>query len=109
MFILQCILGSYGQSIDFENVFDQADIPNEDPVSIELPRYFKSDGVKLDVVLSLKKSLYGQDKASCLWYEKLKNGLLDSGFVVIKVYTCMFISKTVMCLVYAYNCILLSC
>ena len=44
MLILQCILGLKSQSIDFTNAFDQADIPSGEPVFIELPRDFKSDG-----------------------------------------------------------------
>ena len=28
--------------------------------------------------------LYGQAKAARLWYENLRNGLLDSGFVYIR-------------------------
>ena len=76
MLILQCILGLQSQSIDFTNAFAQAYIPSGEPVFIELPRYFKSDGGQYDVVLKLKKSLYGQAKAARLWYEKLRNGLL---------------------------------
>ena len=64
--ILQCILGLQSQSIDFTNVFAQADIPSGEPVFIELPRDFKSDGGQYDVVLKLKKSLYGQTEAARL-------------------------------------------
>ena len=69
--ILQCIIGLQSQSIYFTNAFAQADIPSGEPVFIELPRDFKSDGGQNDVVLKLKKSLYGQAKAARLWYEKL--------------------------------------
>ena len=60
MLILQCIIGFQSHSIDFTNAFDQADIPNGDPVFIELPMYFNSDRGKCYGVLRLKKSLYGQ-------------------------------------------------
>ena len=66
VFILQCILGLQSQSIDFTNAFDQSYIPSGEPVFIELPRDFKSDGGQHDVVLKLKKSLYGQAEAACL-------------------------------------------
>ena len=56
MFILHCILGLQIQSIDFTNAFAQAYIPSEEPLLIELPRYFKSDVGQYDVVLKLKKS-----------------------------------------------------
>ena len=64
--ILKCILGLQSQSIDFTNAFAQADIPSGEPVLIELTKYFKSDGGKHDVVLKLKKSLYGQAEAARL-------------------------------------------
>ena len=99
MLIFQCILGLQSQSIDFKNAFAQADIPSGEPVFIELPRYFKSDGGQHDVVLKLKKSLYGQAEAAHLWYENLRNGLLESGFVMSKVDPCLFMSKTDICVV----------
>ena len=59
-----------------------------------------SDGGKYDVVLKLNKSLYGQAEAARLWYEKLWNGLLKRGFVMSKVDPCLFMSKTLICVVY---------
>ena len=56
MLILQCILGLQSQNIDFKNAFAQADIPSGEPVFVELPRHFKSNGGQDDVVLRLKKS-----------------------------------------------------
>ena len=100
MLILQCILGLQIQSIDFTNAFAQAYIPSGVPVFVELPRYFNSDGGQGDVFLKLNKSLYGQAKTARLWYEKLLNGLLERIFVVINVDPCMFMSKTVICVVY---------
>ena len=44
MLILQCILGLYSQFFDLTNNFDQTDIPSGEPVFIDLPRDFKSDG-----------------------------------------------------------------
>ena len=71
MLILQFILGLQSQSINFTNAFAQADIPSGGPVFIELPRDLKSDGVQNDVVIKLKKSMYGQAESARLWYEKL--------------------------------------
>ena len=105
MFILQCILGFQSQRIDFKNFFSRAYIPSGDPVSIELPRDFKSEGVKCDVVLRLKKILYGQAEAVRLWYENFRNGLVDLISVVSKVDPCMFISNTVVFLVYVDGCL----
>ena len=67
------------QIIDLINSFARTDIKSGEPVFIELPGYFKSDGEQPDVVLKLKKSLYCQAKSTHLWYENLRNGLLDCG------------------------------
>ena len=67
MLIFQCILGLQIQSIDFTNAFSQSDIPSGEPVFIELPSDFNSDGGQCDVVLRLNKRLHGQAEASQLW------------------------------------------
>ena len=85
--------------------FFQAYIPSGEPVFIELPRYLNSDGGQHDVVLKLKKSLYGQAEAACLWYEKLRNDFLERGFLMRKVYPFLFVSKTVFCVVYVDDCL----
>ena len=82
MLIFQCILGLQSQSIDFTNAFSQADIPSGEPFFIEIPRYFKSDGGQDDVVLKLKKSLYGQSKAARLWYILAQSSISDRKSVV---------------------------
>ena len=105
MLIFQCILGLQSQSIDLTNSFSQADIPSGGPVFIELPRYLNSDRGQNEVVLKLKKILYGQAEAASLWYEKLWNGLLERGFVMSKVDPCLFMSKTVICVVYVDDCL----
>ena len=88
MLILQCILVLKSQSIDFTNAFSQSDIPSGEPVFVVLPRYFKSDRVQRDVVLKLKKSLYGQAKSARLWYEKLRNTLLERVFLLSRYPPC---------------------
>ena len=65
----------------------------------------KSNGGQHDVVIKLKKSLYVQAKTTRLWYEKLRNGLLERGFVMSKVDTSLFMSKTVIRVVYVDDCI----
>ena len=105
MLILQCILSLQSHRIDFTSAFTKADIISGEPVFIELPRDFKSDEGQHDVVLNLKKSLYGQAEASRLWYEKLWNGLFDRGFVMSKVDIWMFMYKTVIFVVYVDDCL----
>ena len=91
--------------IDLTNAFDQAYIPSEEPVFIKLPSDLKSYGQQGDVVLKLKKILYGQAEATILWYKKLQNCLLERSFVMSKVDPCQFMSKTVMCVVYVDDCL----
>ena len=103
--ILHCIIGLQSQIIEFTNSFYHTDIPSWETVFIELPRYFKSGGLKRDVFLRLKKILYGQAKAARLWYEKLQNSLLDRDFLTSKVDPCLFMSKTMICVVYVDDCL----
>ena len=96
---------SQSQNIDFTNDFSQAYIPSGEPFFIELLRDFKSDGGQCDVVIRSKKILFGQAESARLWYEKLRNGLLERVFVTIKVASCLFVSKTVICVVYVDDCL----
>ena len=50
--------------------------------------------------LRLKKILYGQAEAARLWYEKFWNDFLEHGFVMSKRDPCLFMSKTVIYVVY---------
>ena len=70
---------------------------------------FKSYGGQHDVFLKLKKSLYGQAEAARIWYEKMRNGLLDRSFVMSKVDLCLFMSKTVICVVYVDDYLFWAC
>ena len=105
MLILQFILCFQSQNIDFTHAFAQADIVIGGPVFIERPRNFKSDGGHHYVVLKFNKSLHGQAGDARLWYEKLRNGLLERGLVMSKVDPCLFMSKTVICVVYVDGCL----
>ena len=105
MLILQCIIFLKSQSTDFTNDFAQADIPSGEPFFIELPSYFKSDRDKGYVVLRLKKGLYGQAKTARLWDEKLRNGLLERGFVMSKVDPFLLMSKNMIFVVYVDDCL----
>ena len=96
----QYTLGLQSQSIDSANAFSQAYIPSGEPVFIEHPRDFNSDVGQYDGVLILNKSLYCQAKAARLWCGNFRDGLLDHDFVMNKVDTYLFMSKTVIFVVY---------
>ena len=91
--------------MDFTNAFARADIPSEEQIFINLSRDFKIDGNHHDVVIQLKKSLYGQAKAARLWYKIFWNGLLEHVFVMIKVYSCLCMSNTVIGVLYVDDCL----
>ena len=76
---------------------------------MSFPGNFKSDGGQHDVVIKLKEILYSQDEAASLWYEKLRNGLLERSFVTSKVDLCLFMSKTVIFVVYVDDCLFWAC
>ena len=76
---------------------------------MSFPENFRSDGGQHDVVLKLKKSLHGQAEAAYLWYENLRNGLLERGFVTSNVDPCLLISKTVICVVLVDDCLIWAC
>ena len=90
---------------DLTNAFSQADIKIGEPWFIELPKDLTSDGEQGGVVLRLKKSLYGQDTAAHIWYRKLRNGLLERGFVTSKADPCLIMFKSVICVVYVDDCL----
>ena len=93
------------QIIDFTNDFDKEDIPREGPFFIELTSCFNIGIGKFNVVVRLKKILYGQAKYACLWYEKLLNDLLDRSFVVIKADPWLFMYTTVIYVEYVDDCL----
>jgi Reverse transcriptase (RNA-dependent DNA polymerase) len=65
-------------------------------VYVEMPRGFAKDGK----VLKLKKSLYGLKQAPRNFFLHLKSKLEAAGFTQSKSDPCLFISDTVICLVY---------
>ena len=73
MLILQFIIGLQSQIIYFTNFFDQADILILELVLIELPRYFKSDGVQGDAVLRFKKAYMVKPKPHAYVMKSCKN------------------------------------
>ena len=60
MLILTQLLKLKTLSIDFSNAFAQADMPEDKTVYLHLPhRFIAAEGFGKEMVLRLKKSLYG--------------------------------------------------
>lgn len=90
--IMAASLNLQTRQVDFVNAFCQA--AQKDPLFIELPPHYKVKGREHeDLVLSLKKSLYGNVTAPKMFYEHITAGMKSQGFVQSKSDPCLFIHK----------------
>ena len=94
----------YTKFIDFVQAYPQADIK----VTIYL---HMSQGVNFgdkdqDVVLQLKKNLYGLKDAGLTWWEMISKGLLDLGFEQTETDQCVFKKENVIMFIYVDDCII---
>ena len=70
----------------------------KEEVYIEAPRGFaRGDG---NDVLKLNNSLYGLKQAPKTFYEKLRDGLLERGFVQSMIDPCLFMKQDMICVIY---------
>jgi Reverse transcriptase (RNA-dependent DNA polymerase). len=91
------------RQVDYTNAFAQADLQEE--VYIEPPCGFSGqDG--LDKVLKLRKSLYGLKQAPKTFFDKLRAGLLECGFIQSGIDPCLFMKDHMICVVYVDDTIL---
>ncbi len=60
-------------------------------------------------ILKLNKSLYGLKQASLNWFEKLKQGLIDSGFHPSAINpSCLYFKKGMIIITYVDDCIIIN-
>ena len=97
------------KSIDFVLAFPQADL--DVPVYMELPAGVTpikvNNADRKQYVLWLNKSLYGLKQAGHNWFEKLRKGLKDRGFIQSQVDPCVFYKEEYIVLTYVDDCIIL--
>ena len=97
------------KAIDFVLAFPQAEL--EEDIWMYLPIGFQVDGqTEADstrhYILKLNANLYGLKQGSYNWYEKLKKGLTDRGFVPSKIDPCLYLKKGMIVLTYVDDCII---
>ena len=105
LLILASVENLHTRQVDFVLAFPQADL--DVLIYMQLPQGFDDDS-KTHVLL-LKKNLYGLKQASSSWFEKLRLGLKQQGFVQSKIDSCCFMKSDLIFLVFVDNCLLFCC
>jgi hypothetical protein len=82
------------RQVDYTNAFAQAKLKEE--VYVEPPRYFAPRN-GTDLVLHLIKSLYGLNQAPKTFSDKLRDGIVQRGFVQSIHESCLFMKKDLIC------------
>ena len=96
-------------AIDFVLAFPQATLGPDELIYMEMPAGMDSPGTdRKQYVLKLRKNLYGLKQAGLNWFEYLKAGLTERGFVQSEVDPCVFYRSDAILLVYVDDCIILS-
>jgi hypothetical protein len=83
--------------VDNTNAFAQAELKEE--VYMESPKYF-APGNGTDMVLHFIKSLYGLKQSPKTFFEKLRDGIVQRGFVQSIHDPCLFMKKDLICVIY---------
>ena len=92
--LLAATHGWQSRQVDFCNAFLQSDQPEDQPLYLELPQFYRPIGYEdRDVVLRMKKSIYGQVNSPKLFYEHLCRGMTQLGFEATQSDPCLFIHK----------------
>ena len=113
LLILSVILSLKSMQVDYTAAFCQADIDTDVYVSLprgwrELNRLGLTEPFKDNHVLKLNRSLYGLVQSPRNFFLHLKSKLETTGFEQSSHDPCLFISSTVVCLVYVDDCLFFS-
>ena len=86
--------GWKSRQVDFTLAFCQSPQPADKPLYMELPKYYRPQGMDgRDVVLKMNKSIYGQVDSPKLFYEHLSRGMAKLGFEPSENDPCLFIHR----------------
>jgi hypothetical protein len=97
------------KSIDFFLAFPQANLNAN--IWMELPTgiVIADKSKKMCAyILKLKKNLYCLKQASLNWFEKLKQGLVDQGFIPFEIGPCLYLKENMVLITYVDDCIIIS-
>jgi len=98
--VLTIIMGLENKQIDYTAAFIQAPIDTD--VYMEMPRLFTTEGK----VWKLKKGIYGLKQSPRNYFLHMKGKLESLGFIQSNADSCLFISSTVICLIYVDDALL---
>jgi Reverse transcriptase (RNA-dependent DNA polymerase) len=91
------------RQVDFTLAFFQRPQPADNPLSMELPQYYRPAGYEgQDIVLQLNKSIYGQVDSPKLVFEHISKGMLQLGFLPSTMDPCIFIHSKLKLMVLNY-------
>lgn len=94
LLVMAKLHGYYTRQVDFVLAYPQADLPFEN--YMKLPHGIKTaEGSRESHVLKLKKNIYGGRNSGRIWYDYLKDGLINIGFTVSAIDECVFYRKDV--------------
>ena len=98
--VMTIIMGLENKQIDYTAAFVQAPIDTE--VYIEMPKMFSVQGK----VWKLRKSIYGLKQSPRNYFLHMKRKLEKLGFAQSNADACLFVSPTVICLLYVDDALL---
>ena len=98
--VMTIIMGLENKQIDYTAAFVQAPIDTE--VYIDMPKMFSVPGK----VWKLRKSIYGLKQSPRNYFLHMKQKLEKLGFTQSNADSCLFISATVICLIYVDDALL---
>ena len=107
LLILAKINGYFTRQVDFVLAYPQADLPFDN--FMKLPKGVTTKEGRRDThVLKLKKNIYGGKNSGLIWYDYLRKGLENIGFVCSPNDECVFFRKDVIFFFYVDDGIFIS-
>ena len=101
--VLAAAHGWKSRQVDFTLAFCQSPQPEDKPLCMELPQYYRPKGMEdRDAVLKMNKALYGQLDSPRLFWEHLCKGMDKLGFDSCESDPCCFVHRELPIMVLNY-------